>query len=69
MDALVSFLTRRAKGGVARRDTRVEAVRLRFGRGTDCEVFLPDPRVLPDHRALIYHRALPDPCIMLNFNV
>ena len=49
MDALVSFLTRRAKGGVARRDTRVEAVRLRFGRGTDCEVFLPDPRVLQAH--------------------
>jgi len=49
VDALVSFLTRRARGGVTRRDTQVSGDPMRFGRGTDCEVFLPDPRVANAH--------------------
>jgi predicted CXXCH cytochrome family protein len=59
VDALVSFLTRRARGGVARRDTQVSGDRLRFGRGTDCEVFLSDPRVRQAHAEITMRPAGP----------
>jgi len=53
MKALVSYLTRKAKGGVARRDDVVETDVLRFGRGADCEVHFVDPRVQLHHAQIV----------------
>ncbi len=53
MKALVSYLTRKAKGGVARKDDAVETDTLRFGRGADCEVHLVDPRVQLHHAQIV----------------
>ena len=55
MDALVSFLTRRRKGGIASRDREVSCETLRFGRATDSEVYLPDPRIRL-HEATLHQR-------------
>lgn len=41
----LAFLTRRARGGVNRKESSVSGEVLRFGRATHCEVFLPDLRV------------------------
>ncbi|WP_439816822.1 FHA domain-containing protein [Zavarzinia sp. CC-PAN008] len=59
MDVLVSFLTQRARGGVSRKDQPVSAERLRFGRGTECEVYLPDPRVRQVHAEIALRTAGP----------
>ncbi len=45
MDILVKYLTRRRSGDVASRDEEINCEALNFGRGTDSEVELPDPRV------------------------
>ncbi|MBM3571375.1 MAG: hypothetical protein FJX52_03295, partial [Alphaproteobacteria bacterium] len=52
----VTFLTRRAKGSVSERREERATDRLRFGRGTDNEVHLPDPRIAL-HQAAIERRA------------
>lgn len=54
MRALVTTLTKKAKGGVARRDDSVETDALRFGRGADCEVHLVDPRVQLHHAQIVF---------------
>lgn len=46
MESRVVFITKRTKTGVVSRDVRVSADFLRFGRSADCEVYLPDPRVM-----------------------
>lgn len=46
----------RGSGGYAQRDEIVDASTIRFGRGADCEVHLPDPRVLL-HHAELTHRS------------
>ncbi|SLN57276.1 cytochrome c3 family protein [Oceanibacterium hippocampi] len=56
MDALISQLTRKRSGDVARRDTEVTTDILRIGRGADCQVYLPDPRV-PLLHSEIHERA------------
>ncbi|MBO6562061.1 MAG: hypothetical protein JJ959_16070 [Nisaea sp.] len=53
MDARITTLTRRAKGGIGRREELVSAEVLRIGRGSDNEIFLPDPRV-PLHLGVIH---------------
>ena len=45
MEVLVSFLTRKRSGDVAHRDVEVENDVIRLGRGSDCQVYLHDPRV------------------------
>jgi predicted CXXCH cytochrome family protein len=40
-----AFLTRRAKGGVSTKEETVSADVVRIGRGTENEIYLPDPRV------------------------
>ncbi|MBM3518339.1 MAG: hypothetical protein FJX56_10840, partial [Alphaproteobacteria bacterium] len=55
MRARVSFVSRTAKGGIATRDQDVEADVIRFGRSTDNEVYLADPRV-PLHLAVLHER-------------
>ncbi len=52
MKIFVSNIVRKARGGVAYRDNAVDAPAVRFGRGADCEVHLPDPRVLLKHATL-----------------
>jgi predicted CXXCH cytochrome family protein len=52
MDALVSILTRKSRGGYAQRDIEVTADILDIGRGADSKVFLEDPRI-PLHCARI----------------
>ncbi|MBM3489538.1 MAG: cytochrome c3 family protein [Alphaproteobacteria bacterium] len=52
MDCVVSTLTRRARGGVARRDIDISAATIRIGRGAECEIYLADPRI-PLHAAEI----------------
>jgi len=53
MDARITTLTRRAKGGIGRKEDHVSAARLRIGRGSDNEIYLPDPRV-PLHLGAIH---------------
>ena len=45
MDVLVSYLTRKRSGDVVHRDVEVDNDVIRLGRGSDCQVFLHDPRV------------------------
>ena len=52
MSILVSYLTKKQRGGVSRRDVEVSAGSLRIGRGADCEAHLPDPRVLLHHATI-----------------
>lgn len=52
MEILVSYLTRRAKGGVSRRSEELSAESIRFGRNTNLEVYLADPRVQLDHASM-----------------
>lgn len=55
MEVLITYLTRRAKGGVSRRSEEKSAEVLRFGRSTNAEVYLADPRIRYDH-AVIHQR-------------
>ncbi len=52
MQALVSFLTRRRSGNVGTRNHEVSSESLRFGRSTDAEAYLPDPRIRLHHATL-----------------
>ncbi len=45
MKCLVAHETRRTKDAVSRREEEITAEALRFGRGAENEVYLPDPRV------------------------
>lgn len=54
MDARITTLTRRAKGGIGRREELVSAETLRIGRGSDNDIFLADPRV-PLHLGAIHY--------------
>ncbi len=45
MKCLVAHETRRTKDTVSRREEEITAEALRFGRGAENEVYLPDPRV------------------------
>ncbi|MBM3600202.1 MAG: hypothetical protein FJX35_18520 [Alphaproteobacteria bacterium] len=45
MQCLITFVTKRARGGTVNKDNLVNADVVRFGRATDCEVHLPDPRI------------------------
>jgi predicted CXXCH cytochrome family protein len=56
VEALVSFLTRRKSGDVVSRDVDVSCEVLRFGRGTDNEVQLSDPRT-HFHEAELHDRS------------
>ena len=49
MNYLISYLSRKSRGGVTHKDETVASDILRFGRGADCEVHLTDPRVLLNH--------------------
>lgn len=60
MEILVTYLTRRAKGGVSRRSEALSCDEVRFGRNTGLEAYLPDPRVRLEHAAM---RA--NPCGLL----
>jgi hypothetical protein len=50
----LAFLTRRAKGGVSTKEDTISAEVVRIGRGTENEVYLPDPRV-PLRMAVLHH--------------
>jgi hypothetical protein len=54
MELRLAFLTRRAKGGVSTKEEAVSAEVVRIGRGTENEVYLPDPRV-PLRMATLHH--------------
>ncbi len=45
MKLLVSYLTRKRSGDVAHRDTEVDDDVIHIGRGTDCQIYLHDPRI------------------------
>ena len=55
MEVQVGYLTRRRSGSVARRNHEVACEALRFGRGPDNEVHLPDPRI-PMNQATLHRR-------------
>lgn len=55
MEILVTYLTRRQKGGVSRRTEERSAEALHFGRSTNAEVYLADPRIRFEH-AVIHQR-------------
>ena len=47
MKVIIKHLLKKTRsGGYAQRDETIEASSIRFGRGTECEVHLTDPRVL-----------------------
>ncbi len=52
MEVLVSTLSKRRSGSIASRDHTVPCEVVRFGRGTDNEVQLPDPRIPIDQATL-----------------
>lgn len=52
MEALVSILSKRRSGSIASRDHTVPCDLVRFGRGIENEVHLPDPRILVDQATL-----------------
>jgi predicted CXXCH cytochrome family protein len=52
MKVLVISVTRNRKGLAARAEHVVEGELLRLGRGTQCEIHLPDPRVALFHAAI-----------------
>lgn len=55
MEILVTYLTRRQNGGVSRRSEERSAEAVHFGRSTNAEVYLPDPRIRFEH-AVIHQR-------------
>jgi predicted CXXCH cytochrome family protein len=52
MRILVTSVTRNRKGQPVRADRDVEGEMIRLGRGTQCEIHLPDPRVALFHAAI-----------------
>ena len=56
VDLRLAFLTRRAKGGVSTKEESISVESVRIGRGTENEVYLPDPRV-PLRMAVMHHTA------------
>ncbi len=56
MSALVRFLTRKRAGGLAQRDVQVAGDRIAFGRASDNDAHLNDPRVAPN-QATVEARA------------
>lgn len=56
MELRLAFLTRRAKGGVSTKEEQISAEVVRIGRGTENEIYLPDPRV-PLRMAILHHNA------------
>src|SRR5450755_4374103 len=52
MKVLVISIVRNRKGQAARAEHPVEGELLRLGRGTQCEIHLPDPRVALFHAAV-----------------
>ncbi|MDG2284542.1 MAG: FHA domain-containing protein, partial [Alphaproteobacteria bacterium] len=56
MELRLAFLTRRAKGGVSTNEEQISAEVVRIGRGTENEIYLPDPRV-PLRMAILHHNA------------
>ncbi len=56
MELLLTRLTRRPKGGIARKDEEISADVVSIGRGTDNEIFLDDPRV-PLQTARLHFRS------------
>jgi predicted CXXCH cytochrome family protein len=46
-------LTRSKKGQVARAEQGLDAAQLKLGRGSDCHIHLPDPRVALHHAAFV----------------
>src|ERR1700693_3170703 len=52
MRVLVISVTRNRKGAPARAERVIEGDMLRLGRGTQCEIHLPDPRVALYHAAI-----------------
>ncbi|MEQ1890137.1 MAG: FHA domain-containing protein, partial [Alphaproteobacteria bacterium] len=55
MEILITYLTRRAKGGVSRRSEERSVEAVHFGRSTNAEVYLADPRIRYEH-AVIHQR-------------
>ena len=49
MKIAIVYLTRRSRGGVARREESLEAPQAHIGRDAAAEVFLADPRILLQH--------------------
>lgn len=56
MEILISYLTRRQKGGVSRRTEERSAEALHFGRSANAEVYLADPRIRFEH-AVVHQRS------------
>jgi predicted CXXCH cytochrome family protein len=49
MRNLIRYVTRKSRGGTAVRDDVVESEKITVGRGNDCHIHLPDPRVMLRH--------------------
>ncbi len=49
MRSLIRYVTRKSRGGTAVRDEVAEGEKITVGRGNDCAIHLPDPRVMLHH--------------------
>ncbi|MBM3514912.1 MAG: hypothetical protein FJX59_14545 [Alphaproteobacteria bacterium] len=49
MKCLFKLITRKSRGGVSMKDARADSEIVAAGRGNDCQLHLPDPRVLLRH--------------------
>jgi predicted CXXCH cytochrome family protein len=75
VQALLKFITRKSRGGIAVKEQTVDAEVLLAGRGNDCGIHLPDARVLLNHaefsvrRGDIYVAPAPAADIRVNGNI
>ncbi|TAL04631.1 MAG: hypothetical protein EPO08_00810 [Rhodospirillaceae bacterium] len=75
MRSLIRHITRKSRGGFAVREQTAESEALVAGRGNDCAIHLPDPRVLLHHAELVlrggdlYVNALPNADVRINGNL
>jgi predicted CXXCH cytochrome family protein len=71
----IHYITRKQRGGIAVKESEVEAEALMVGRGNDCAVHLSDPRVLLKHAEIslrsgdIYIAPQPGADVRLNGNL
>ncbi len=75
MRYLIRYITRKSRGGLAVRDEVGDREKITIGRGNDCNMHLPDPRVLLHHAEVDIRNGIPyvsanaDADIRLNDNL
>ena len=75
MRSVIRHITRKSRGGLSVREEAASSEVLTAGRGPDCAIHLPDPRVLLHHAEFalrggdLYVTALPNADLRINGNL